>query len=291
MLPPTLADAFTQKFPEIVDAIAHAVLSKAGGGYQNLVFDEFRARIEPGVWLMERDFAESTVQYYPSYWLKAGLERARMGFLIDEMLEAISLTNEIVIEHLAPLYAGDINAIQAMIRRVYAICDRAKSVVFSAFTQAREEIIREQTAAIQELSAPLIPIYRGVLVLPLVGTIDSRRAATIMQTLLDGVARRGALVVLLDITGVPVVDTGVAHHLIQAARAVRLLGAEIVVVGISPESAQTIVQLGLDLSTLLTRADLQAGFANALDRLGLQVTPASPRKNGRRGTVSPEATN
>ena len=271
MSSPTLAAAFAQQFPAIVDAIAHTVLSKAGGGYQQMAFDEFRKRIEPGVWLMEQDFAEGSVEHYPSYWLKAGLERARMGFAIDEMLEAISLTNDIVTEHLAQHYAGDIDATRTMIRRVYAICDRAKSALFSAFTQAREEIIREQTAAIQELSAPLIPIHQGVLVLPLIGAIDTQRAATIIETLLDGIARRRARVVLLDITGVPVVDTGVAHHLIQAARAVRLLGAEMVLVGISPEIAQTIVQLGVDLSNILTRADLQAGFAYALDLLGQQA--------------------
>jgi rsbT co-antagonist protein RsbR len=271
MLSPTLAHAFEQQFPAIVTSIAHTVLSKAGGGYQHQAFEEFRARIEPGVWLMEHDFAKGTVEYYPSYWLTTGLERARIGFAIEEMLEAISLTNEIVIEHLAPFYAGDIDATQTMIRRVYAICDRAKSVLFSAFTQAREEIIREQTVAIQELSAPLIPIYRGVLVLPLIGAIDSQRAGTIMESLLDGIARRRASVVLLDITGVPVVDTSVAHHLLQAARAVRLLGAEIVLVGISPEIAQTIVQLGVDLSKILTRSDLQAGFAYALELLGLRV--------------------
>jgi rsbT co-antagonist protein RsbR len=274
---PDFSSAFEQQLAAVVDAIVHNLMVKAGGGYQQRRFDELRPGVERAMRLVARDFAEGKTEHFASYWLTTGLERARGGFAIEELLEGLALTNEIIIEQLSPIYVGDGAATQAMVQQVYAIGDRAKAALFSAYTQAREEIIREQTAAIQELSAPLIPIYRGVLVLPLIGVIDSRRAVMIMETLLDGIARREASVVLLDITGVPVVDTSVAHYLLQAARAVRLLGAEVVLVGISPEIAQTIVHLGVNLSDIRTRSDLQAGFAYALELLGLQVTARGKR--------------
>jgi rsbT co-antagonist protein RsbR len=113
-----------------------------------------------------------------------------------------------------------------------------------------------------------------VLVLPLVGQIDPRRASQIMETLLEGISAQVADVVIIDITGVPVVDTQVANYLIQAARAARLLGAKIVLVGIGPEIAQTIIQLGVDLSDITTRANLESGISYALSLQGFTIAPA-----------------
>jgi len=124
---------------------------------------------------------------------------------------------------------------------------------------------------VRELSTPLMPIAEGILVLPLVGTIDSQRATQIMEVLLDGVTRQRARAVILDITGVPVVDTSVANYLLQATRAVRLLGAECILVGITPEVAQTVVGLGVDLHGLVTRSDLQGGVEYALRLLGQRI--------------------
>ena len=187
-----------------------------------------------------------------------------MTYLIDR-------TEQIIVARLAPVYSDDVAMTRELYQRIHEICRAARGSMFVAFTATRESTIRAQTAALQELSAPIIPIYGGVLVLPLIGAIDTQRATAIMETLLEGVAERNARVVLLDITGVPVVDTSVAHHLIQAARAVRLLGAEIVLVGIRPEIAQTIVQLGVDLSGISTMADLQGGVAYALQQLNLTI--------------------
>jgi rsbT co-antagonist protein RsbR len=227
--------------------------------------------VEDGMQRIHRDLVEDTTEHYAAAWLTIGSEQARVGIPLEVVLGYILLTEKIVIEHLALFYTGAAAGVRALFERIHAICDHAKTRLFHVYSDAREAIIRSQTAAIQELSAPIIPIYRGVLVLPLIGAIDSQRASTIMETLLEGISQRDASVVLLDITGVPVVDTSVAHHLIQAARAVRLLGAEIVLVGISLEVAQTIVQLGVNLSDIATRSDLQAGFAYALERFGLEI--------------------
>jgi GAF domain-containing protein len=130
---------------------------------------------------------------------------------------------------------------------------------------------RQLLAVIQELSTPLVPVTEDILVLPLVGTVDSGRAQQMMDALLEGVTSHRASIVIIDITGVPVVDTSVANYLLQATEAVRLLGAESILVGITPEVAQTIVGLGVDLERLVTRSDLQGGIERALRWLGKRI--------------------
>ena len=131
---------------------------------------------------------------------------------------------------------------------------------------AQEETIRAQEAALAELSTPLIPISDQVMVMPLIGAVDSRRAQQVLDALLEGVASSRALVAILDITGVPVVDTQVANALLRAAQAVKLLGAQVVLTGIRPEVAQTLVGLGADLSGIVTCGSLQTGIAYATNR-------------------------
>jgi rsbT co-antagonist protein RsbR len=133
----------------------------------------------------------------------------------------------------------------------------------------RQETIRAQALAIQELSTPLIPITDEILVLPLIGTMDSMRAKQVLQAILEGVAARRARYVILDITGVAVVDTAVANAILRAGQAVRLLGTEVIVTGIRPEVAQTLVQLGADLQHITTRGTLQSGIAHALGKRSL----------------------
>lgn len=128
-----------------------------------------------------------------------------------------------------------------------------------------ENIVSMQQLALQELSAPLIPVMENITIMPLIGTIDTERAKLIMENLLEGVIRHNSEVVLMDITGVPVVDTMVAHHIIQAAEAVRLIGSTCILVGIRPEIAQTIVNLGIDLSQFPTKNSLRKGFNAALE--------------------------
>jgi rsbT co-antagonist protein RsbR len=127
-----------------------------------------------------------------------------------------------------------------------------------------QQIIDTQRAAIRELSTPLIPLTETAMVMPLIGAIDTQRAQQIMETLLDGAAQHQARLVILDITGVQVVDTQVAQTFIQAAQAVKLLGAQVMLTGIQPQIAQTLVHLGVDLRDIQTQSSLQAGIAAAL---------------------------
>jgi PAS domain S-box-containing protein len=130
----------------------------------------------------------------------------------------------------------------------------------------QEQVIASQQAALAELSTPLIPISDTIVVMPLIGAVDSRRAQQVMETLLVGIAERGAEIAILDITGVSVVDTQVANALVRAAQAVKLLGAEVILTGIRSEVAQTLVALGADLNAITTRSSLQSGIAYATGR-------------------------
>ncbi|HVK69818.1 MAG TPA: STAS domain-containing protein [Polyangium sp.] len=130
----------------------------------------------------------------------------------------------------------------------------------------QEEIIRMQAEALRALSTPLIPIAEGVVVMPLIGIVNAARAQQVIETLLEGVMAHRASVAILDVTGVPVVDADVANGLIQAAQAVALLGAEVVLTGIRAEIARTLVELGTDLRGLVTRSTLQSGVEHALRR-------------------------
>jgi rsbT co-antagonist protein RsbR len=139
------------------------------------------------------------------------------------------------------------------------------------YAESWERTVSLQKIALQELSAPLIPVFENITIMPLVGTIDTERAKQIMENLLTGVVKHRAQVVLIDITGVPVVDTMVAHHIIQASEAVRLVGAKCLIVGIRPEIAQTIVNLGIDLSQVITKNSLQKGMEAALEMTNRQL--------------------
>ncbi len=163
-----------------------------------------------------------------------------------------------------PLYGSD-----GLVRGGIVVCrdetERRRNAAEQA--QLQETIIRMQSAALRELSTPLIPISDRVMVMPLIGTVDSHRAEQVMETLLEGIAKNRARVAIVDITGVPVVDTQVANALLRSAQTARLLGARVVLTGIRPEVAQTLVGLGIGLEGLVTRGTLQSGIAYAMGDL------------------------
>ncbi|HEY0133416.1 MAG TPA: STAS domain-containing protein [Nannocystis sp.] len=155
-------------------------------------------------------------------------------------------------------------------RQTEALRRQAEQLAQAELAEARrQETIRAQALAIQELSTPLIPITDEILVMPLIGTMDSVRAKQVLQAILEGAAACRARWVILDITGVAVVDTAVANTILNAGQAARLLGSEVIVTGIRPEVAQTLVQLGADLGHITTRGTLQSGIAHALGKRSL----------------------
>ncbi|MFB9690816.1 STAS domain-containing protein [Amycolatopsis plumensis] len=158
---------------------------------------------------------------------------------------------------------------------VNELLDSAGVLTFEVYSAGRERIIREQHDQMLELSTPVVRLWRHVLAVPLIGTLDSARTQVVMNNLLESIQASEARVAIIDITGVPTVDTAVAQHLLQTVSAVRLMGAECVISGIRPSIAQTITQLGIDLSHIVTRGSLADALATAMQLLGDGARPGA----------------
>lgn len=152
------------------------------------------------------------------------------------------------------------------------VVDQMALYALGEYVKKREEIIERQQSEMTEVSAPVVKIWDRIVTVPLLGTVDSWRAQTVMENLLEAIVEREAEVAIIDVTGVSTVDTMVAQHLLKTAAAVRLMGAECVISGISPKIAQTIVHLGVELPNVVTRSDLQSGLDYAFQRIGVSVT-------------------
>jgi rsbT co-antagonist protein RsbR len=137
------------------------------------------------------------------------------------------------------------------------------------YQKSREEVIRRQQEELLELSTPVVKLWDGILALPIIGTLDSARTQVVMESLLQGIVQTNSKIAIIDITGVPTVDTVVAQHLLKTVTAARLMGADCIISGVRPQIAQTIVHLGIDLSNITTKASLAAAFSIALHRLGI----------------------
>ena len=157
------------------------------------------------------------------------------------------------------------------------LLDKLGLFAVEAFQRTREELISRQREEIEELSTPVVKLWDGVLALPLIGTLDSARTQVVMQNLLESIVQEGAEIAILDITGVPTVDTLVAQHLLKTISAARLMGADCIISGIRPQIAQTMVHLGVELD-VVSKATMADAFALALRRLGQSV--ASPARAG-----------
>ena len=173
-----------------------------------------------------------------------------------------------------------------------AALDRLGLLTTEYHQKGREDIIMRQQQSMLELSTPVVTLWKGILALPLIGTLDSERTQVVMESLLQRIVETGASIAILDITGVPTVDTLVAQHLLKTVAAARLMGADCIISGIRPQIAQTIVHLGVDLNAVVTKATLADAFAIALTRTGLAIVSSgtAARPNGPKSpAAAPEA--
>ncbi|MFL6650730.1 MAG: STAS domain-containing protein [Sulfurifustaceae bacterium] len=161
------------------------------------------------------------------------------------------------------------------------LLDKLALFTTEVYQQGREEIIRRQTEEMLELSTPVVTLWDGILALPMIGTLDSARTQVVMENLLQRIVETGSEIAIIDITGVPAVDTLVAQHLLKTVAAARLMGADCIISGIRPQIAQTMVHLAVDLSDVTTKATLADAFSVALERLR-KPTDIAPRTNGTR---------
>ncbi|MFF4185320.1 STAS domain-containing protein [Streptomyces sp. NPDC001691] len=191
------------------------------------------------------------------------LRRARGGATPTATSLAVLVLKEAVLEAVQATTEDGAELFSAALL-VSRLLDAAGALSFETYVEGREEIIRRQSRQLLELSTPVVRLWRHVLAVPLIGTLDTARTQVVMENLLQAIQEHEAQVAIIDITGVPTVDTAVAQHLMQTVNAVRLMGADCVISGIRPPIAQTIAQLGIDLSKILTRASLADALSEAI---------------------------
>ena len=204
----------------------------------------------------------------------------RRGVETHEVLGIVLLLRDVLGRSLLLNYERDRDLLQRILDAYEPAANRIAVTVGVSFVEERERVIREQQEAIRELSTPVLQVRDRLLILPIIGAVDSRRASQLMQQLLGAIQRNRARVVVIDITGVASVDVAVANHLVQTVEAARLMGASCVITGLSSRIAQTLVDLGVDLEMMNTVGDLQGGLEEA-ERL-LEHRPAGGEATGHR---------
>jgi len=215
------------------------------------------------------------------------VNRAQQGFSPSETATFVFSLKQPVFDRLKNAAGSGVEAL-SWLWPTNLLLDRLGLYTTEVFQRGRERVIIRQQQELMELSTPVVTLWEGVLALPLIGTLDSARTQVVMESLLQRIVDSGASIAIIDITGVPTVDTVTAQHLLKTVAAARLMGADCIISGIRPQIAQTIVHLGVDLGTVITKATLADAFAIAMKRLGLAVhkTQAAPR---RRDESAPDA--
>jgi rsbT co-antagonist protein RsbR len=216
----------------------------------------------------------SEVEDYSKRIAKQG---ALEGIPVGEILQSFLKLRDVRLRKMFITYQGDLAKLLEALDCFEHVSNRIFSIFVLALIREQEETIHEQQRAMLELSTPVLQLREEALVVPLIGVIDSERASRIMEELLQRIVETQASVVVMDMTGVPVIDTAVANHILKAVQASKLLGAETILTGISPANAQTIVTLGIDLSMIRTTSTLREGIKLMHKMLGLEI-----RKRDRR---------
>src|SRR5437763_6400668 len=236
------------------------------------VYDNYVAVLETGSVEALQDYARNLSERI----IPRGVET-------NEVVGIVLLLRDVLARSLFEKYQSDFDLLNRVLDAYEPAANRIANTVAVSFVQERERIIRQQQEAIRELSTPVLQVRERLLILPIIGVIDSQRARQVTEQLLRGIRQNRAKVVVIDITGVPTIDSTVANHLVQTVEASRLMGASVIITGLSPEIAQTLVTIGGDLSKMNAVGDLQGGIEEAELFLGYKViyTPdPSPARTG-----------
>jgi rsbT co-antagonist protein RsbR len=213
------------------------------------------AQIEGSHWTPVRDFLA-----------KVSRSRAQQGFSPSETATFVLSLKQPLFTRLRGELAKDAQALADEVWSATDLLDKLGLLTVETYVKSREELIQRQQREMMELSTPVVQLWENILALPLIGTLDSERTQVVMESLLQKIVETGALIAIIDITGVPTVDTLVAQHLLKTVAAARLMGADCIISGIRPQIAQTIVHLGVNLSDVTTKASLADAFSIALKR-------------------------
>jgi rsbT co-antagonist protein RsbR len=226
--------------------------------------------------LMNEALAVGGLDFQSSAWDKIrkmlgniSRSRAQQGFSPSETAIFVFSAKRPLFNQLRRTYKNDAEALAAETWSATALLDSMGLYTLEVYQHSREEVIKRQQEELLELSTPVVKLWDGILALPIIGTLDSARTQVVMESLLQAIVQSNSRVAIIDITGVPTVDTVVAQHLLKTVTAARLMGADCIISGVRPQIAQTIVHLGINLRDVTTKATLAAAFKTALDRLGL----------------------
>jgi rsbT co-antagonist protein RsbR len=203
--------------------------------------------------------------------------RTRAGYSPSETARFVFSLKETLFGVLRREYADDPKKTAEETWAASLLMDNLGLLTLETALRAREEIVARQQQELLELSTPVVKLWQGIVAVPLIGTLDSERTQIVMESLLEQVVANEASIAIIDITGVPTVDTLVAQHLLKTIAAARLMGAECIISGIRPQIAATIVHLGVELGNVITKANLADAFALALRRVGMAVRPQQAR--------------
>ena len=197
--------------------------------------------------------------------------RAKSGSTPSETATFVFSLKQVLFARLRAGFDGDTEAIASTSWTISTLLDKLGLYTIEVFQKTKDQIIVRQQQELLELSTPVVKLWNGILALPLIGTLDSARTQVVMENILQKIVDTGAIIAIIDITGVPTVDTLVAQHLMKTIAAARLMGADCIISGIRPQIAQTIVHLGVNLEDVITKATLADAFLVALERTGTAV--------------------
>jgi rsbT co-antagonist protein RsbR len=241
-------DELREQSEELVAALVQAFKS---GNFENIESEEYESVLE-------------IISGLSNSRAKQGYSPRETGLYVLSMKEAF--TNFLIKSkgEMSPEFYNELMELNRLI-------DKLSIITFDTYIKGREEVIMRQTDELEEISTPVIRVWEGIVALPIIGTLDSARTQKVMENLLNEIVATGSSIAILDISGVPTVDSLVAQHLIKTVRATRLMGADCVISGIKPEIAQTVVHLGIDLTNVETKSTLSSALRFAFKRLSLKV--------------------
>lgn len=271
------SEAIVKRWAEVITPSLRGRMSSAEARHQS---EELLRQVEAAASKGVLDLSDEAAAELRATLTEVSRRRARQGFTATETAVSVFGLKAALFDALC-IDSGASESVLLDYVAYSAFIDDLGLFTFEAYAREREKIITEQSEQLLELSTPVVKLWEGVVSVPLVGTLDSARAQVVMERLLQTLIETGSPFAIIDITGVPAVDTQVAQHLLKTVMAARLMGAECIVSGIRPQIAQTIVALGIEFGDILTKATLADALRAAIRLSGTEVTPAAMNRRER----------
>jgi len=277
-MPSRLKDVVEEKEGTLLSEWMKVQLQTLGAYKDRISESELRTNLHDFVLALKQGLGGSTQNLEAASWTSLrdmlsnlSRQRATQGFSPAETAMFVFSFKPVIFNELRKIYEKDPAVAAEEILSATELLDKLGLFTMEVYQKTREAVILRQQQEMLELSTPVVELWSGILALPLIGTLDSARTQIVMQNLLEAIVAKGADLAIIDITGVPTVDTLVAQHLLKTVAAARLMGAECIISGIRPQIAQTIIHLGVDLGSVVTKANLADALRLALRKKNLAV--------------------